>query len=189
VDESFLREACDAGEVTQALRQRVEETLLAASKQAAVVVCTCSSIGSVAEALDGRTEARMMRIDRPMAEEAVERGLCIIVAATLSSTLIPTRELIYSAARRVQKEVEVIDLLCDSAWRQFQMGNQRAYVREVDEQLQRMSTQGDVIVLAQASMARATESCPNLVLPVLTSPRSGLQAALEAYRRVESSAF
>ena len=82
--------ACAAGEVTQALRQRVEETLLAASEQAAVVVCTCSSIGSVAETLDGRTDARMMRIDRPMAEEAVERGPRIIVAATLSSTLIPT---------------------------------------------------------------------------------------------------
>ena len=187
VEESFLSEACAASEVTQALRQRVEETLLAVSEQAAVVMCTCSSIGSVVEDLDGRTSAKMMRIDRPMTEKAVELGSHIIVAATLTSTLQPTRELIYSVARQAQREVEVIDLLCDAAWRLFQLGNHEAYVREIAEQVQRMAVHGDVIVLAQASMARATELCPDLTLPVLTSPRSGLEAAVAAYRLLESS--
>src|SRR4051812_19698841 len=68
VDESLLREACADGCITPALRSRVEATLLQAVEQgAAVVVCTCSSIGAVAEALNSHTQATLMRIDRPMA--------------------------------------------------------------------------------------------------------------------------
>ncbi|MDQ2713624.1 MAG: aspartate/glutamate racemase family protein [Chloroflexota bacterium] len=182
VDESLLREACDAGGLTASLQQRVEKTLLEAVDQgAAVVICTCSSIGAVAEMVNQRTSTPVMRVDRPMAEEAVTRGSRIVVAATLATTLIPTRELIYDAARQKQKEVQVIDLLCDSAWRQFERGDHEAYLREVADQLQRAASQGDILVLAQASMARATELCPDLSIPVLTSPRSGFVAALKAY--------
>lgn len=185
VDESLLGEACAVEKITPALRQRVEETVLAmADLGAMVVLCTCSTIGAVVEELNGQMPAVMLRIDRPMAEEAVARGSRIIVAATLSTTLIPTRELIYSAARAARKEVEIIDLLCEDAWKHFERGDQVAYLQEVASQLQRAATLGDVIVLAQASMARASEFYADLPVPVLTSPRSGLKAAIGAYRRV-----
>lgn len=185
VDENLLSEACAAGKVTPALRQRVEETVLAmADLGAMVVLCTCSTIGAIVEDLNGQMPAVMLRIDRPMAEEAVACGSRIIVAATLPTTLTPTRELIYSAASRAQKEVQVIDLLCEDAWGHFERGDQVAYLQEVASQLQRVATLGDVIVLAQASMARASEFYSDLPVPVLTSPRSGLMAAIGAYRRV-----
>ena len=190
VNEDLLSEACRAGEVTPALHKQVEEALLAAVEEqnAAVMVCTCSSIGSVAEELNERAHATLMRIDRPMAAEAVRIGSRIIVAATLPATLNPTRELILSEAREAGKEVQIIELLCDSAWQQFVQGNQEAYLREVADHLQNAATLGEVIVLAQASMARAVELCPDLGLPVLTSPRSGLLAAIQAYREFEATA-
>jgi len=40
----------------------------------------------------------------------------------------------------------------------------------------------DVIVLAQASMAAAEPFCADLPCPVLSSPRLGLLAAINAYR-------
>lgn len=185
VDESLLGEACAAGKVTPALRQRVEETVLAmADLGAMVVLCTCSTIGAVVEDLNGQMPAVLLRIDRPMAEDAVARGSRIIVAATLPTTLIPTRDLIYSAASMARKEVQVIELLCEDAWSHFERGDQVAYLQEIASQLQRAATLGDVIVLAQASMARASEFYTDLPIPVLTSPRSGLQAAIGAYRRV-----
>jgi aspartate/glutamate racemase len=185
VDESLLAEACEAGNVTPALRQRVEETVLAmADLGAMVVLCTCSTIGAVVEELNGQMPAVMLRIDRPMAEEAVERGSRIIVAATLPITLIPVRELIYSVAHKSRKKVQVIDLLCEEAWHHFERGDQVAYLQEIASQLQRAATLGDVIVLAQASMARASEFYDDLPVPVLTSPRSGLRAAIGAYRSV-----
>lgn len=189
VNEDLLSEACRAGKITPALYKRVEETLLTAvtEQDAAVVVCTCSSIGSVAEEVNARTHATLMRIDHPMAAEAVKSGSRIIVAATLPATMIPTRELILSEAREAGQEVQIIELLCDSAWRQFEQGKHEAYLREIAHNLQSASTQGDVIVLAQASMARAVELCSDLRLPVLTSPRSGLLAAIQAYRTIEAT--
>ena len=189
VDDSLLSEACASGGITSALYERVEKTLLTAvaEENAAVMVCTCSSIGSVAETANEHTHATLMRIDRPMAAEAVRIGSRIIVAATLPTTLIPTRELILSVAREAGKEVQIIELLCDSAWHQFEQGNQEAYLHEIAQNLQSAATQGDVIVLAQASMARAVELCPDLALPVLTSPRSGLLAAIQAYREIEAA--
>ena len=191
VDASLLSEACASGGVTPALRERVEMILLTAIEEqdAAVMVCTCSSIGAIAEAVNSRSPATLMRIDRPMATEAVAPGSRIIVAATLSTTLIPTRELILSVAHEVGKEVQITELLCDSAWRQFEQGNQEAYLREVADNLQSAASHGDVIVLAQASMARAVELCSDLTLPVLTSPRSGLLAAIKAYRECTVSQY
>jgi hypothetical protein len=137
--------------------------------------------------VDAHSHATLLRIDRPMAMEAVKLGSRIIVAATLSTTLTPTRELILSVAHEAGKEVQIIELLCDSAWHQFERGNQEAYLREVADNLQSAAPQGDVIVLAQASMARAVELCPALAIPVLTSPRSGLLAAIQAYREYETT--
>lgn len=183
VDESLLSEACSVGKVTPELRKRIEGTLRAIEHLGAtVVVCTCSTIGAVVEELNGSTSAILLRVDRPMAQEAVERGSRIVVAATLATTLVPTRELISSAASQAHKSVEIIDLLCKKAWSYFEQGNLQAYLQEIACQLQNAASQGDVIVLAQASMARASEFYADLPVPVLSSPRSGLLAAIQAYR-------
>lgn len=182
VDEGLLSEACSVGEVTPALKKRIRAILLEMEQAgAAVVVCTCSTIGAVVEDLNVSMTATMLRIDRPMAQEAVELGSRIVIAATLATTLIPTRALISSAATRAHKDVELIDLLCDQAWSHFEQGEQQAYLQEVACQVQQAASLGDVIVLAQASMARASEFYADLPVPVLTSPRSGVLAAVQAY--------
>ncbi len=184
VDEMLLRDARTLGGVTPELRVRVEDVLLQTVREqdAPVMVCTCSSIGAVAEGVGLRTSARLLRIDRAMAEEAVALGTRIVVAATLATTLIPTRELILAVARAAGRTVQVTDLLCEAAWQQFEQGNQDAYLHEVAASVQSAATTADVIVLAQASMARAVEQCRALSVPVLTSPRSGLLSAIKAYR-------
>ncbi len=45
-----------------------------------------------------------------------------------------------------------------------------------------MREAAELIVLAQASMAAALERCGDLGVPVLSSPRLGLEAALAAWR-------
>jgi hypothetical protein len=124
----------------------------------------------------------VLRIDRPMAEEAVARGQQIVVAATLITTLGPTRDLILAAAQEASREIAIHELLCDRAWERFEAGDQEGYLNEIAAELRRADTLGDILVLAQASMARAIDRCPGLSLPVLTSPRSGLLAAIRAYR-------
>ena len=58
-----------------------------------------------------------------MAEEAVALGSRIIIAATLASTLGPTRELVLDAAREVGKAVQIVEVVCETAWDKFERGD------------------------------------------------------------------
>ncbi len=82
VDESLLQEAIDYGDVSPDLARRIQDTVQTAEADGArTVLCTCSTIGDVAETTP--TTAPVIRVDRPMAEQAVAMGQRIIVAATL----------------------------------------------------------------------------------------------------------
>ncbi len=67
-------------------------------EETAVVVCTCSTIGGSAEQTRLPHGQSVLRVDRAMAERAVEIGSRIVVAAALESTLAPTTELIQDVA-------------------------------------------------------------------------------------------
>ena len=180
VDEKILREATEAGRLTQEMQARVAQQIHALNVSgSAVILCTCSTIGGCAE----NAAPNVLRVDRPMAERAVQLGSRIIVAATLPSTLAPTRELVLDAAQRVGKHVEIVEVLCEGAWAWFEQGDQEKYLRAIADTLERVAEQGDVIVLAQASMAGAAALCANIGKPILSSPRIGLEAALVAYRK------
>ena len=182
VDEQLLADARAAG-ITAELAERVAGRIGAARTDgAALLVCTCSTIGGCAEG--AAAGIAVLRIDRPMAERAVALGRRIVLAAALASTLAPTRSLLRDAAARAGREVELIELLCGEAWPHFERGDLPAYYAEIARQL-RAAPPADAIVLAQASMAGAAELCADLPTPILSSPRLGLEAALELYRAQE----
>ena len=181
VDESLLDEARAAGAITPALEQRIATALRDASApDGAVVLCTCSTIGGSAEAAGTRAGRVVLRVDRPMAEHAVALGDRILVAAALSSTLAPTRALIEDAARAAGKPIELRELLCETAWAFFERGDPAGYAQAIAEALRVGARDAEVIVLAQASMAAAAPLCADLGIPILSSPRLGLEAALAA---------
>jgi hypothetical protein len=123
-----------------------------------------------------------MRIDRPMAERAVLLGRRILIAATLESTLEPTRWLVEDAARTAGREIRTSALLCEGAWAHFERGDLEKYHRAIAEALRQGARDADVVILAQASMAPAAALCVELPTPVLSSPRLGLTQALARYR-------
>jgi hypothetical protein len=182
VDESLLREAREAGMITARLRQRVGEAVLEAIAQdAAVVLCTCSTIGGCAEQAGSDSNSTVLRVDRPMAERAVALGSRIVIAAALASTLAPTRQLIMEAAARIGKRVQIAEVLCEPAWTKFEQGDHAGYANEIAAKLHEVAAEGNVVVLAQASMAAAAPLCADIGIPILSSPRLGLEAAIEAY--------
>jgi len=181
VDESLLNEAREAGAITPALASRIAAALRDASApDGAVVLCTCSTIGGSAEAAGTRAGEVVLRVDRPMAERAVALGDRILVAAALASTLAPTRALILDAARAASKSIDLRELLCESAWACFERGDLAGYAQAIANELRAAADTADVIVLAQASMAAAAPLCEDLRIPILSSPRLGLEAALVA---------
>ncbi|GEC02846.1 hypothetical protein SSP24_05010 [Streptomyces spinoverrucosus] len=145
---------------------------------AQAVLCTCSSIGGVAEAAAAGAGVPVLRVDRPMAAAAVAAGPRIVVLATVASTLAPTVQLVEEEARRAGRPASVRTLLVEDAWTHFTAGDLREYARLVAAAADTISD-ADAIILAQASMTPA-QQLTSTAIPVLSSPRPGLAAGARA---------
>ncbi|GAA4891343.1 aspartate/glutamate racemase family protein [Streptomyces coeruleoprunus] len=171
VDEGLLARARDEG--TDAVADAVGAAVLrAVDAGAGAVLCTCSTIGGLAE----RTPAGVpvLRVDRPMAAEAAAHRRVTVVAA-LAGTVGPTRDLVLDEAARRGSAPQLRTLLVDGAWERFEAGDRDGYLDAVAAAVDGVRD-ADVIVLAQASMADAAARTRTTV-PVLSSPRPGLAAA------------
>ena len=76
------------------------------------------------------------------------------VIATLSTTLEPTADLIQRRAALAGKKIELTSKLCEGAFEALMSGDGATHDAKVAAALKELSQQVDVIVLAQASMAR-----------------------------------
>jgi len=88
----------------------------------------------------------------------VQRGTHIAVAATLPTTLQPTTRLLRSKAQAAGKQVEITPLLIDGAYQKLMAGDQKGHDDLLIEKLRELARVADVVVLAQASMARVLPS-------------------------------
>lgn len=175
VDESLLRGTIARGELTtQTMRRCLTHIWQAVDSGAEAVVVTCSSLGPAVEAARPFCPVPLFRIDEGMAMAAVEKGARIGVSATLSTTLNPTTDLIRAVALREGKAAVVTARLADGAFQRLQAGDVAGHDAAVAETLHRLAPDVDVIVLAQASMARAVAAAGDLGVPVLTSPELGI---------------
>ena len=71
------------------------------------ILFTCSSIGAAVEASAALTKVPVLRVDQPMADQAVQTGKKIGVIATLPTTLEPTSDLVKRRAAAAGKEIEL----------------------------------------------------------------------------------
>ncbi len=182
VQAALLTDAIDEGGLTDEIRARARDALLEATKGAALVLCTCSTVGPGADDAVARADVPILRVDRPMAEAAVEAGRRITVAATLATTIGPTADLVADAARCAGKEVEIDSVVFAEARARLVAGDAEGHERIIADGLHEAASSADAIVLAQASMTPALARCTDIQVPLLTSPRSGLEAAIARYR-------
>lgn len=185
VEQGWLDEARDkgmSGELAATISSAMAE--LAAS---GVGVCTCSSIGADAEAAY-RTDAPVIRIDRVLMEAALELGPRPLVAMCLESTRTPTMDLLADVASRADVAADPQVVMCEGAWPHFEAGNISAYADAIAAAVLPAAVTGkpSCIVLAQASMAPAEPLLAELGVPVLSSPRLGVQTALSLLQRRKS---
>jgi Asp/Glu/hydantoin racemase len=177
VDESLLEDAITAGGLTHSVSRRVVDHVLSAAESGAVaVLATCSSIGPAVEIASQLVDVPVLRIDEPMASAAIESGRRIGVLATVASTLNPTVDLLRRCAQGLEKDVELTAVLREGAYTAMRSGDGARHDEIIGETLMDLAMHVDVIVLAQASMARvvATLEPGALSVPVLSSPRSGM---------------
>jgi len=169
--EELLKEAINTG-ITPQLRRHVTQAVETIAQQGAdIIVSTCSTIGALAEKTQ-INNCSVIRVDRPMAEAAVQYQR-ILVLAVVSSTLAPTLALIDEI--KGSRTPLINSVLIPDAWKLYQANDTENFARTIASYIDTIKTHYDVFMFAQASMTPAITYCSSDSNPILTSPELCLQ--------------
>jgi len=141
-----------------------------------MALCTCTTLGEVAETLGA------LRIDWPMMQAAANTGGAIMLAYALDSTYEPSLALLDRALQATGNRQKVHPLPLTQYWPLFEAGESDAFtsviageIRQAAMALPKLSC----VVLAQASMAPAAARLSDMRVPILASPEMAFRAASE----------
>jgi Asp/Glu/hydantoin racemase len=178
VDDSLVKNIVSRGEVTPSIYQRVANYVASAVDSGAdYVLVTCSSIGAPVEAAAEKAGVPVLRVDQPMADLAVQTGKRIGVIATLQTTLQPTSDLAKRRAELAGKEIELTSTVVEGAFDALMSGDAAKHDELVADALRKLAKQVDVILLAQASMARVVDTLndEDKTVPIVASPPNAIK--------------
>ena len=181
VKEVWLREAATSG-LTPELCSAVAGRLQELARVTHAVICTCSTLGPIAEQLG---DPRVFRVDEPMMAAAAKHDDVLLVVC-LRSTLEPSSMLLERAFAARGREPSYRTLFCADAWKLFEGGDVDAFGREIAANVRSdlaSHAHTGCIVLAQASMRVAAERLADVAVPVLRSPKAAVAKALALARR------
>ncbi len=173
VDDSLIKNTISRNALTPDTSRRVVDYVGSAEAAGAdFILVTCSSIGAAVETAAELTQVPVLRVDQPMVDEAVNLGSKIGVIATLSTTLGPTSQLVKRRAEVANKGVEITSMLCEGAFEALMAGHSEIHDQKVAKALRELANLVDVILLAQASMARVVNQLTEeeKKVPILASP-------------------
>jgi Asp/Glu/hydantoin racemase len=182
LDEGLLSEVERRGGLTPDCVERLATQVgLGIQAGAQAVLLTCTAYSPVVDQVQARfPEVPVLGVDQVMVDQAVERASRIGVLATVPAGLEQQREMLRRSAERAQKEIEVVPSLHPGAMAALQRGDGETHDRILLEALPGLATQVDLILLAQASMARLAPKLPkDLGVPVLTSPALAVERLRE----------
>lgn len=185
VDESLLCDIIQSGQCPPTTARRLCGHVLSASDAGAdIILVTCSSMGPAVEAARVLVPVTVLRADEAMVDQAVSVGRRIGIVATLPSTLAPTQSLVHSKASQQSKEVQIHASVIDGAFAAVMNGNPQKHDQLVADAVRQLAEKVDVVLLAQASMARAIDALPQgqISIPVLSSPRLAIQKVARILR-------
>ena len=170
-DSTLLADVRANGGPTQAVIDRMTLYAKAAEISGAdLIVNSCSTVGEVADIYAKAVKIPVMKVDLPMAEEAVAKGTKIALIATVETTLGPSQRLIEKVGREQGKEMHCTQFLQTQAW---------------DENIRELDKQGyDAIVMAQVSMRALLPDLKDVKTPLLCSFYSGYGAVADRLNQI-----
>jgi len=176
IDDSLLQEALANRGVTPAIISRMCDYYT--NLEELGCVCALNQCSSVAEASDiaGKlVNMPIVKIDAPMAAEAVSLGSRVAVIATAISTVGPSCRLVESKAQALGKQVTVDSCFVEGAYEfLLKTGDKQKHNEMVVAKIGEAAKDHDVIVLAQGSMYHLMPLLEDVRVPVLTSLESGV---------------
>lgn len=141
------------------------------------VVCTCSTLGEIAANMGA---PHILRIDRPAFEAAVAFGSRILLVICLESTKAASEALLADCGADLQSDT----LVCADAWPYFVSGDVPRFSQTIAADVRKSvaETPYDAVILAQASMKDAAPLLADIGVPVLSTPKMAVDAALALVR-------
>ncbi|MFS0613428.1 aspartate/glutamate racemase family protein [Lederbergia ruris] len=186
VDDSILPQLIDnGGNVEEVENRLIQYAKFAEQVGADIVLNACSSVGEVVTKMRDNLAIPVVRIDEVMAKKAIESGDKIGVVATLATTLNPTMNLLKEKANALNKSVELLSEVAKESYQLLLSGNQEGHDTTLAKVLKEMAEKTDVVVLAQASMARVVATLPvELRGKFLSSPELGMDSVSHLLKKV-----
>jgi Asp/Glu/hydantoin racemase len=177
VDDSILPQlGQNGGDLAEVEERLIHYARFAEQVGAEVILEACSSVGELVPKMQSAVSIPIVRIDEAMAEQAVQRAEHIGVAATLPTTLQPTTRLLQAKAQEAGKQVKVMPLLIDGAYQKLMAGDRDGHDNLLVEKLGELAQTVDIVVLAQASMARVLPRLSEADQDkILVSPRLAME--------------
>lgn len=175
-DDSLIQEVIEFNKVTPTVAKRLINCYhMAEDAGADIIFNTCSSVGDIAQSARTMVKIPILKIDDPMAMEAVKMARKIAVLATLPTTLAPTVRLLKSMANEQNREIDVIEGLAGGAFAAMMSGDRETHDKLIIKASENVASKAELIVLAQGSMGRMQEKLEEITgIPVLSSPLSGV---------------
>lgn len=183
LDEPLLERVRLRGQLAPEDSARLQTHVAVAEEAGAdAVLVTCSTISPCVDEVRPETGIRVIKIDEAMIAEAVAKGSRIGVVATNATTLEPTRQLLQAQAEVADKQIQVELALVENALPALLSGDGATHDSLVKKAVLELTRRVDVVVLAQASMARVLEKISETerLVPILSSPH----LALDRVRRL-----
>lgn len=176
IEDSMIKDVMANGGITPEISARIAGYVQIAERAGCSHFMTaCSSIGYAVESCQFMTAMQVSRIDTAMIEEAINHGGQITVLATVATTMEPTLEYLRRKAAIAGKIVEIVPGLMPEAFHALLAGDTTTHDAIVSHGLQEACRHSNVVMLAQASMARVLDTIASPSIPVLTSPERGIR--------------
>ncbi len=181
IDDSLLEEALANKGITPNIIRRISKYAVEAEALGAdCILNQCSSVGEAADIARKQINIPYVKIDAPMAKEAVKIGKNIAVIATAISTIEPSSRLVENTAKEMGKKVKVNRCFAEGAYEALlKENNTEKHNQIVIDTIKKAEKENDVIVLAQGSMYHLLPLLKDVKKPILTSLESGVEQIRE----------
>ena len=178
LDEPLLERVRQRGHLAPEDSVRLQTHVAVAEEiEACAVLVTCSTVSPCVDDVRPNVGVPVMKIDEAMIAEAVATGTKIGVVATNVTTLEPTRQFLQAQADIWGKQTETELVLVEDALPALLSGDGGTHDSLVKKAVLELTQGVDVVVLAQASMARVLDVIPEPQrgVPILSSPHLALR--------------
>ena len=171
VKESLLKDYRE-GKISQSKEDYDDE--IKGIKKDDIIICTCSSLGSITNQLASEKEINLHRVDATLGTFAESKGSKILLVAAIKTAIEPSKQLF-------NKPENLDDHVCDeSAWKSFQEGDILNYHKTIASEIDKIAQNYDIIVLAQASMdgCKSYSSFASKIVSSIDSSKAMIQDLL-----------